>query len=38
MGEQVNDPNGDPYQLYYLFPLTQEEKSLSLVKGTLATA
>src|SRR5690606_16559055 len=37
-GKQVNDPNGDPYQLYYLFPLTQEEKSLSLVKGTLATA
>ncbi|BCL20864.1 MtrAB system histidine kinase MtrB [Streptomyces tuirus] len=38
IGKQVNDPNGAPYQLYYLFPLTQEEKSLSLVKGTLATA
>lgn len=38
IGKQVNDPNGHPYQLYYLFPLTQEEKSLSLVKGTLATA
>ncbi|WP_240203917.1 MtrAB system histidine kinase MtrB [Streptomyces actuosus] len=38
IGKQVNDPNGNPYQLYYLFPLTQEEKSLSLVKGTLATA
>ncbi|MDH6221286.1 MtrAB system histidine kinase MtrB [Streptomyces pseudovenezuelae] len=38
IGKQVNDPNGDPYQLYYLFPLTQEEKSLSLVTGTLATA
>jgi two-component system sensor histidine kinase MtrB len=38
IGKQVNDPNGDAYQLYYLFPLTQEEKSLSLVKGTLATA
>ncbi|MGW1720258.1 MtrAB system histidine kinase MtrB [Streptomyces sp. NPDC002156] len=38
IGKQVDDPNGDPYQLYYLFPLTQEEKSLSLVKGTLATA
>ncbi|CAM5429197.1 MtrAB system histidine kinase MtrB [Streptomyces fumanus] len=38
IGKRVNDPNGDPYQLYYLFPLTQEEKSLSLVKGTLATA
>ncbi|MEU9339481.1 MtrAB system histidine kinase MtrB [Streptomyces sp. NPDC048290] len=38
IGKEVTDPNGDPYQLYYLFPLTQEEKSLSLVKGTLATA
>ncbi|MES5823698.1 MtrAB system histidine kinase MtrB [Streptomyces sp. RG80] len=38
IGKQVDDPNGNPYQLYYLFPLTQEEKSLSLVKGTLATA
>ncbi|MEI5523884.1 MtrAB system histidine kinase MtrB [Streptomyces brasiliscabiei] len=38
IGKQVNDPNNKPYQLYYLFPLTQEEKSLSLVKGTLATA
>ncbi|MET9908923.1 MtrAB system histidine kinase MtrB [Streptomyces sp. NPDC006476] len=38
IGKQVNDPTGNPYQLYYLFPLTQEEKSLSLVKGTLATA
>jgi two-component system sensor histidine kinase MtrB len=38
IGKQVNDPNNNPYELYYLFPLTQEEKSLSLVKGTLATA
>ncbi|MCM1939779.1 MtrAB system histidine kinase MtrB [Streptomyces sp. G3] len=38
IGKQVNDPNGEPYQLYYLFPFTQEEKSLSLVRGTLATA
>ncbi|MDL2082083.1 MtrAB system histidine kinase MtrB [Streptomyces sp. GXMU-J15] len=38
IGKQVNDPNGAPYQLYYLFPLTQEEKSLSLVRSTLATA
>ncbi|MER6573664.1 MtrAB system histidine kinase MtrB, partial [Streptomyces sp. NPDC001093] len=38
IGKQLNDPNGRPYELYYLFPLTQEEKSLSLVKGTLATA
>ncbi|MFE7841402.1 MtrAB system histidine kinase MtrB [Streptomyces sp. NPDC057474] len=38
IGKQVSDPNSNSYQLYYLFPLTQEEKSLSLVKGTLATA
>ncbi|MBN3930244.1 HAMP domain-containing histidine kinase [Streptomyces verrucosisporus] len=38
IGKRLNDPNGDPYQLYYLFPFQQEEKSLSLVKGTLATA
>ncbi|MEV5955837.1 MtrAB system histidine kinase MtrB [Streptomyces sp. NPDC051987] len=38
IGKQVTDPNGGPYELYYLFPLSQEEKSLSLVKGTLATA
>ena len=38
IGKRVDDPNGDPYELYYLFPLTQEEKSLSLVRGTLATA
>ncbi|MBV2354308.1 HAMP domain-containing protein [Streptomyces sp. J2-1] len=38
IGKQINDLNSHPYELYYLFPLTQEEKSLSLVKGTLATA
>ncbi|WP_254878976.1 MtrAB system histidine kinase MtrB [Streptomyces sp. NA04227] len=38
IGKTLNDPHSDPYQLYYLFPLSQEEKSLSLVKGTLATA
>ncbi|MCC9703805.1 HAMP domain-containing protein [Streptomyces sp. MNU76] len=38
IGKQVSDPKRNQYQLYYLFPLTQEEKSLSLVKGTLATA
>ncbi|WP_170315374.1 MtrAB system histidine kinase MtrB [Streptomyces abyssomicinicus] len=38
IGKQINDPDGEPYQLYFLFPLTQEEKSLSLVKTTLATA
>ncbi|MFH8370386.1 MtrAB system histidine kinase MtrB [Streptomyces sp. NPDC018031] len=38
IGTLVDDNEGRPYQLYYLFPFTQEEKSLSLVTGTLATA
>ncbi|MFJ4715806.1 MtrAB system histidine kinase MtrB [Streptomyces sp. NPDC088785] len=38
IGKRLNDAQGSAYQLYYLFPLTQEEKSLGLVKGTLATA
>nr|WP_280923491.1 MtrAB system histidine kinase MtrB [Streptomyces palmae] len=38
IGTMLEDNQGNPYQLYYLFPFTQEEKSLSLVKGTLATA
>ncbi|WP_086818354.1 MtrAB system histidine kinase MtrB, partial [Streptomyces cacaoi] len=38
VGKRVNDARGNPYQLYYVFPFTQEEESLSLVKGTLATA
>lgn len=38
IGKRLTDPQGQGYQLYYLFPLTQEEKSLSLVRGTLATA
>ncbi|MFE2429767.1 MtrAB system histidine kinase MtrB [Streptomyces sp. NPDC059373] len=38
VGQRMEDPNGHPYQLYYLFPFDQEEKTLNLVKGTLATA
>lgn len=38
VGKRLYDIDRNPYQLYYLFPLTQEEKSLTLVKGTLATA
>ncbi|GGP77576.1 MtrAB system histidine kinase MtrB [Streptomyces abikoensis] len=38
VGKRLYDVNGKPYQLYYLFPFTQEEKSLTLVKTTLATA
>ncbi|MGH3741789.1 MAG: MtrAB system histidine kinase MtrB, partial [Micromonosporaceae bacterium] len=38
VGKRLNDAGGAPYQLYYVFPFTLEEDSLSLVKGTLATA
>ncbi|WP_137989029.1 MtrAB system histidine kinase MtrB [Streptomyces vilmorinianum] len=38
LGKRLNDAEGTQYELYYLFPLTQEEDSLTLVKGTLATA
>ncbi|MFD7867434.1 MtrAB system histidine kinase MtrB [Streptomyces sp. NPDC057682] len=38
VGKRLYDIDRNPYQLYYVFPLTQEEKSLNLVKGTLATA
>ncbi|WP_019354226.1 MtrAB system histidine kinase MtrB [Streptomyces sp. AA1529] len=38
VGKRLNDARGNPFQLYYVFPFTQEEESLSLVKGTLATA
>ncbi|KOU41079.1 MULTISPECIES: MtrAB system histidine kinase MtrB [unclassified Streptomyces] len=38
VGTRLKDVDGQSYQLYYLFPLVQEEKSLTLVKTTLATA
>ncbi|APS21241.1 histidine kinase [Streptomyces sp. Tue 6075] len=38
VGKRLYDIDQQPYELYYLFPLTQEEKSLTLVKTTLATA
>ncbi|WP_327323953.1 MtrAB system histidine kinase MtrB [Streptomyces sp. NBC_01210] len=38
VGTRLNDIEGNPYELYYLFPLAQEEQSLNLVRGTLATA
>ncbi|MFE2877016.1 MtrAB system histidine kinase MtrB [Streptomyces roseus] len=38
VGKRLTDINGDPYDLYYLFPLTQEEESLNLIKVTIATA
>ncbi|MFD3549585.1 MtrAB system histidine kinase MtrB [Streptomyces sp. NPDC058655] len=38
VGKRLTDVKGDPYDLYYLFPLSQEEESLNLVKSTIATA
>ncbi|MFI1397883.1 MtrAB system histidine kinase MtrB [Streptomyces sp. NPDC020681] len=38
VGTRLNDVEGNSYELYYLFPLAQEEQSLNLVRGTLATA
>ncbi|MGW0119521.1 MtrAB system histidine kinase MtrB [Streptomyces sp. NPDC003327] len=38
IGKRLTDAEGGQYELYYLFPLTQEDDSLALVKGTLATA
>ncbi|MGW7579121.1 MtrAB system histidine kinase MtrB [Streptomyces sp. NPDC054765] len=38
IGKRLNDVNSNQCQLYYLFPFSQEEESLKLVTGTLATA
>lgn len=38
VGKAMVDPNGNQYQLFYLFSFEQEEQTLGLVKGTLATA
>ncbi|MFI0720138.1 MtrAB system histidine kinase MtrB [Streptomyces sp. NPDC021224] len=38
VGKRIKDPSGDEVQLYYLFAFDQEQKTLGLVKGTLATA
>ncbi|WP_411573931.1 MtrAB system histidine kinase MtrB [Streptomyces fradiae] len=38
IGKRLNDVEGNTYELYYLFPLTQEEASLALVKTTITTA
>ncbi|MFF7206414.1 MtrAB system histidine kinase MtrB [Streptomyces sp. NPDC008141] len=38
VGTRLNDIEEYPYELYYVFPLAQEEQSLNLVRGTLATA
>ncbi|WP_436787486.1 MtrAB system histidine kinase MtrB [Yinghuangia sp. YIM S10712] len=38
VGAELPDPAGGRYQLFYFFPFTPEEKTLGLVRGTLATA
>ena len=38
IGKRLTDEAGKSYELYYLFPFTQEEKTLRLVETTLATA
>ncbi|MEU5402071.1 MtrAB system histidine kinase MtrB [Streptomyces sp. NPDC005963] len=38
VGTRLTDIENNPYELYYLFPLAQEQQSLNLVRGTLATA
>nr|WP_269453243.1 MtrAB system histidine kinase MtrB [Yinghuangia sp. ASG 101] len=38
VGAELPDPSGGRYQLFYFFPFTPEEKTLGLVRGTLATA
>ncbi|HMG28664.1 MAG TPA: MtrAB system histidine kinase MtrB [Jiangellaceae bacterium] len=37
-GGQVLTPTGERYGLYYLFPLTEQEQTLDLVRTALATA
>jgi two-component system sensor histidine kinase MtrB len=37
-GGQVRTPTGEQYGLYYLFPLTEQEQTLDLVRTALATA
>ncbi|MFF0297504.1 MtrAB system histidine kinase MtrB [Kitasatospora sp. NPDC004615] len=38
IGKQFSGPDGNPYQLYYVFSFYQETSTLNLVMGTLATA
>ncbi|MFE5857143.1 MtrAB system histidine kinase MtrB [Streptomyces sp. NPDC056500] len=38
VGTRLTDIENNPYELYYLFPLAQEQESLKLVRTTLATA
>ncbi|NED97302.1 HAMP domain-containing histidine kinase [Phytoactinopolyspora alkaliphila] len=38
VGGQVTAPTGDEYELYYLFPLTEQQNSIDLVRTALVTA
>nr|WP_232247933.1 MtrAB system histidine kinase MtrB [Kitasatospora azatica] len=38
IGKQLSGPDGSPYQLYFAFSFVQEDNTLSLVTGTVATA
>ena len=37
-GAQIIPPSEEPYGLYYLFPLTEQQETLDLVRAALATA
>ncbi|PSK97905.1 two-component system sensor histidine kinase MtrB [Haloactinopolyspora alba] len=38
VGGQVTDPSGVAYELYYLFPLTEQQQTIDVVLTALATA
>ncbi|WP_203453400.1 MtrAB system histidine kinase MtrB [Jiangella aurantiaca] len=38
VGGQITDPYGGDYELYYLFPLTEQQQTVDLVLTALATA
>ncbi|MFE9428040.1 MtrAB system histidine kinase MtrB [Kitasatospora sp. NPDC006697] len=38
IGKQLNGPDSKPYQLYFAFSFAQEDQTLALVTGTVATA
>nr|WP_145908354.1 MtrAB system histidine kinase MtrB [Kitasatospora viridis] len=38
IGKQLNGPDNKPYQLYFAFSFAQEDQTLALVTGTVATA
>ncbi|WP_165367849.1 MtrAB system histidine kinase MtrB, partial [Phytoactinopolyspora endophytica] len=38
VGGQVTAPTGDQYELYYLFPLTEQQAAIDLVRTALVTA